>query len=71
MKRETCGTLAGVKAHQRNGEPACPDCNDANNAYMRDYRRHRMGRGIPFPVEAPRHDVGLGATIARAIRESA
>ena len=67
-----CGTRAGWNKHMRLNEPVCDDCQYANTLYARDWRRRKMsGRAFTFPVETPRHDIGLGSTIARAIRESA
>ena len=46
-------------------------------AYHREYmRRYRQGlrlnrTAIHHPITAPRYDIGIGATIARAFRESA
>ena len=50
---------------------------EERRAYMRDYmRRYRHGlrlkrSSLNFPIHAPKHDIGLGATIARSFRESA
>lgn len=39
MKPEAkCGSTAGYKRHIRNEEEVCPDCRDARNEYVRDYR---------------------------------
>ena len=33
-----CGTTAGYKRHLREEEDVCPDCREARNEYVRDYR---------------------------------
>lgn len=74
---DRCGSYAGVAAHRKAGTPVCPDCRAACAAYAREWRRHRTtGRAHLFPVVSPATvDVatfnGLGAVIARGLRESA
>ncbi len=36
-----CGTRSGYQVHGAADQPACQACNDAQNAYMRAYRRGR------------------------------
>lgn len=43
MKRPTCGTDNGYRAHIRNKETTCAPCRKAIAAYMREYR-YRTGR---------------------------
>ncbi len=72
MTNPKCGTRAGWNTHMRAKEPVCDDCQYANTLYARDNRRRKgVGRSLTFPVDTPRHDIGLGSTIARGIRESA
>lgn len=40
----TCGTYGGYQMHARRGEEPCDDCRDANNEYMRDWRKRNPGR---------------------------
>jgi transcriptional regulator with XRE-family HTH domain len=36
-----CGTMAGCQAHRRRGETPCTPCQEAHNAYQRDWRTGR------------------------------
>ena len=67
------GTHAGWSAHAALKEKCCTACSEFRRDYMRDRRRMlTSGRQFTFPVEAPLSvDFdGLGATLARAFRES-
>lgn len=65
------GTHQGRNWHNRSGVPACAACREFGRLYQRERRlingSHRL---VTFPLTAT-IDLGLGATIARSIRESA
>lgn len=68
------GTYSAVNRHVRAGEPCCPPCKEFRRHYMRDRRaKLASGRKFTYPVQSPALDLfdGMGATIARAFRESA
>lgn len=67
------GTYAGAMAHQFHKTPSCESCREAARLYARDHRRrHASGRALTFPVQVRFDDFdGVGATLARGLRESA
>jgi hypothetical protein len=67
------GTYAGAMAHAYYKTPSCDPCRKASREYVRDHRRrHVSGRALTFPVQVWFDDFdGLGASIARGLRESA
>lgn len=67
------GTYAGSMAHQLHKVPSCEPCREAARLYARDRRRrHASGRALTFPIQVRLEDFdGIGASIARGLRESA
>ena len=69
------GTYAGVMAHTARREKPCEPCREARTEYMRD-RRMRLSsqRAFILPIEMVPEMAdfdGIGASIARGLRESA
>lgn len=76
---EKRGTYAGWNVHNRQGLIPCRDCSDAQAAYMRHRRLTTWKFGRQVLVGFPTSDThgliadfdGIGAVIARSLRESA
>jgi hypothetical protein len=75
MSDPRCGTHAGWSAHTAKKEKCCEACSIFRRDYMRERRRMRSnGRRFIFPIENVVGDFdayGMGAAIARGLRESA
>lgn len=67
------GTRAALIRHRRAREAPCDECQEHSRLYARDRRvRLGTGRALTFPLELGVDDFdGVGATIARGVRESA
>ena len=62
-----CGTYGGYQTHERLGQEACQPCQEARNAYMRNYRRRKgLTKSTLMPVETACPNCGHHLTEASA-----